>query len=171
MGTLSIEDDCLTPERYAYLTYSGPDPWGVFKKITDSLKPFFHISTSSTNNDRLNWDISGDPITFYSLWWVKKKMSGISLAKITIKVQGEVSKTTNMGKFTLQLYGDLYTEFSAPSILLKSAWLLYSYLFYNKARQAYITECQGLIYNFRNEIKKHYNLDVTSVPERGVAFG
>jgi len=171
MGTLEIKDDCLAPERYVYLTYTGPDPWGVVKKITDGIKPFFHVSTSGRNNERINWDVSTDPITFWSLWWVKKNMSAYTTAKYYIWVQGAKSKTDNTGQFTMRIHGDLETSFSGPSIILKPVWLMYSYLFYNRTRRRYIENCRDLAMNFRNEIKEHYNLGVTRIPQAHTSFG
>lgn len=171
MAKLEIKDDCLTPDRHIFLRYNGPDPWGVVGKISGMIKPFFHVSTSSTNNDRLNWDVSGDPIQFYSTWWVKKSMSAYSKAKFYIKAQGEKSKTDNTGWFVMQMYADLETTFTGPGVVLKPMWLMYSYLFYNKVRRNYLDSCRNYAYNFRNEIKKHFNLEITSVPERGMSFG
>jgi hypothetical protein len=170
MGSIEIYDDCLAPEKFVYLTYTGPDPWGVVKKITDSIKPFFHVSSSSRNHERLNWDVSGDPITFWSLWWVKKAMSGYSKARIYIWVQGTKSKTDNTGQFTMKIHGELETSFSGPSVILKPLWLVYSYLFYNRVRRRYIERCRDLVLNFRNEIKEHYNLGISSVTQAHTTF-
>jgi len=171
MATLEIVDDCLAPDRFVYMNYSGEDPWDVAKKIAGMLKPFMHISTSATSNDRLNWDVTGDPIKFYSTWWAKKSFSGYSTMKMYIKVQGEVSKTDNSGKFTLQLHGDLKTNFGGPGAILKPFWVLYSYLFYDRIRRSYLESCRNFIYNFRNEIKKHFNINTTSIPEREQSMG
>ncbi|MBL7160562.1 MAG: hypothetical protein ISS93_01785 [Candidatus Aenigmarchaeota archaeon] len=171
MGKLVIQDECLAPEKYVYLTYSGPDPWGVVKKIADSLKGFFHVSSSGVCHARLNWDIASDPIAFWSLWWVKRKMSGNSTAVVYIWVQGTKSKTDNTGQFTLRLHSELRTRASGPSIILKPFWLTYSYLFYDRVRRRYIETCRNLVLNFRNEIKEHYNLGKTSVPQAHSSFG
>jgi len=171
MAKLQIMDDCLAPDRYVYLTYSGPDPWGVAKKISESLKGFFHVSTSGTNHERLNWDISGDPINFWSRWWVKKNMSMFSRAWFYIWVQGTKSKTDNTGQFTLRLHGELKTNVGGPSILLKPFWVTYSYLFYNRVRRRFIERCNDMLLNFRNDIKEHYNLRMTSVTGAHSVFG
>ncbi|MBI4181671.1 MAG: hypothetical protein HY520_01760 [Candidatus Aenigmarchaeota archaeon] len=171
MATLEIADECLAPEPEVFMTYSGPDPWGVVKHISEEIKPFFHVSTSSTSNDRLNWDIAGDPITFYSSWWVKKSMSGRSDAKFFMRVQGAVSKTDNTGQFTLRMWGRLDTEVSGPAVILKPFWLTYSYLFYNRLRMGYISDCRNYIYHFRNLLKEHYNLGATRLPGKDTSFG
>lgn len=171
MATLNISDDCLSPERYVYLTYSGPDPWGVVKKITGNLKAFFHIATSDMSNERLNWDATGDPINFYSLWWAKKGMSGFTQAKWYFWVQGSKSKTDNTGHFTMRLNGDLETTFNGPGIILKPYWVIYSFLFYNRVRRRQLERCRDFLLAFRNEIKEHYNLGVTPVHQTHISSG
>ena len=171
MGKLEIRDDCLVPDQYIYLTYTGPDPWGVVKRITDSLKGFFHVSSSKKNHERINWDTTGDPILYWSIWWVKKPFSGYSTARFRIWVQGTKSKVDNTGQFTLRLNADLHTTISGPSFLLKPFWLTYSFLFYNRARRRFVDNCRNYVLNFRNEIKEHYNLGVTSVPQAHTTFG
>ncbi len=158
MAVLEIVDRCLAPERDVIMNYSGPDPWGVAKKISGSIREYFHVSASGTSQTIVNWDISGDPIKFYSTWWVRKKFSRFSVMKVDILVQGTKSKTTNRGDFRLLLRGDLETKFEGNNIFLKTVWVLYSYLFYNRTRRAFIESCRDAIIGFRNEIKEHFNL-------------
>lgn len=160
MGKIEIREDCLAPERFVYLDYEGADPWGVAKKITDTIRPFFHVSASGTNQTHLYWDVTGDPIGFYAQWWVKKNMSGHSLIYAIIKVQGSKSKTGNKGKFTMQINGDLITKFEGWGAFIKPVWLMYSYLFYNKVRRRYLEQCNDYLMGFRNEIKQHFNLRI-----------
>lgn len=171
MAKIVIRDDCLVPDRYVRLKYQGPDPWGVAEKITDSIRPFFHVSTSGFNNYRINWDISGDPVTFYSRWWVKKDFSRFSTMRMLIKLQGSRSKAKNEGKFSLSFHARVITEFSGWGIFMKPVWLIYSYLFYNRARRRFIEQCRNYILNFRNEIKEHFNLEVTEVPTATGTYG
>ena len=171
MATLNITDDCLHPDRYIHLVYSGPDPWAVVKKISDSIKGFFHVSTSGTNNDRLNWDISGNDIQFFSTWWIKKPVAEGTVIKVIIKVQGYKSKADNVGQFSMQLSGDVIKVFKGPRIFLKPLWYTYSYLFYNNVRRRQIERCTDMLQNFRNHIKEHYNLRMTTVTGAHTVLG
>jgi hypothetical protein len=171
MGKISIADDCLVPERFIYLRYSGKNPWSVVNRITGATRPFFHVSASGTSQTRLNWDVSTDPIAFYATWWVKKDVSRWSRMLFFLKVQGRQFKTTQEGDFTLQLNADLRTEFSGWGLILKPAWLLYSYLFYNKARRRFIERCRNITLNFRNEIKEQFDLETTAVPRGQGTYG
>ena len=171
MGKISIFDDCLVPDRYTYLSYSGKNPWGLANKIIGSIRPFFHVSASGYNNTRVNWDVSTDPIAFYSIWWVRRVFSRWSTMIIHIKIQGKKSKTVNEGEFTMQLNSELRTEFGGWSILLKPLWLLYSYFFYNKARRRYLQSCRNITLAFKNEIKEHFKLETTKVPSAYGTYG
>jgi hypothetical protein len=162
LGKVEIVDDCLAPERYIHIKYSGPDPWGVVKKVSGLIRPYFHVSASGTSHYRLNWDRS-DPenIDFFSQWWVKRDFSRYSAMVIQLKAQGKFNKASNEGEFYLQFHGDVLTEFKGWNLFVKPVWLMYSYLFYNKARRQFIDKCRESVLGFRNEIKEHFNIEAT----------
>lgn len=160
MGKIRIVDDCLAPARFMYLDYSGPDPFGVAKTISDNLTTYFRVSSSGISETVFNWDKSGDPVTFYFTWWVQKGFSKLSGMKVWIKVQGSKSKTKNAGKFTMELSGELHTKFSFSTSLLKPFWWIYSHIFYNRRRRNYVFLCKEYIENFKKEIAEHFNLQM-----------
>ncbi len=169
-GKIEIVDDCLAPERHIWLRYSGPNPWGVAGKISELIRPFFHVSASGTNNTRINWDVVGDSIGFYSEWWVKRKLGLFSEMKVDIRVVGRQHKTTKQGEFTLRLRGEVKTEFKTWSFWLRPAWEIYNYLFYNRVRMRFVEQCRQFVQRFRDEIKEHYNMQITTMPV-GAAIG
>lgn len=168
---LVIVDECLAPEKFAYLIYKGPDAWGVANAISSSLKSFFHVSTSGVANTRLNWDVSGNPITFYSTWWVKKDASAYSRFWWYFNVIGHKDKSTGEGEFKLRIHGEVKTEFSGWGLFLKPVWYLYSYLIYDRLRQKYIHRCRSTIEQFRNIVKEKFNLGTTKVQSTGGSYG
>jgi hypothetical protein len=95
---------------------------------------------------------------------VKRKLSRFSTMMVDIKVQGNKSKATNIGEFVVELRGRLETKFEGTNLFLRTVWTLYSYLFYDRERKRYIDLCRSAILGFRNEIKQHFNLRVTSTP-------
>ncbi|MBI4154241.1 hypothetical protein HY501_02815 [Candidatus Woesearchaeota archaeon] len=171
MGVITVTDDCLAPARFIYLRYKGHDPYGVVEKITDTIRPYFHVSASGTNQTRINWDEAGDPVKFYSTWWVKKEMSAYTKMWIHMKIQGSKSKADNVGEFTLQMNAFVETKFEGFGLLLKPIWLIYSYLFYDRARRGFLDACRNMTVQFRNEIKKHFNLEATNVPSASGWYG
>jgi len=164
MAKMTIVDDCMSPDRYVRLKYSGPDPWGISAFLDANLKPFFHVSTSKVNNYRINWDVTGDPISFYARWWVKKEMGRFTLMKIIFKLVGDRGKTKNEGNFSLSFHARVITDFSGWGPLLKPVWAVYSYLFFNRVRRKYIEQCRNYLLNFSKMVKEHYNVETTDVP-------
>ena len=157
-GKFTIIDDCLVPDRYVWLSYTGHNPWGAAKFISGKIRTFFHVSASGTNNPRTNWDVVGENISFYSVWWVKKSYTGYTMAWIDMKIIGKKSKATNQGNFTLQMNGRLETSFSGWIYWVKPLWYMYSYLFYYRQRRKMLERCRNNVMNFREEMKKNFNM-------------
>lgn len=169
---ITIIDDCLAPDRFVWLTYTGHNPWAAAKYISNRIRGFFHVSASGTAQTRLNWDVVGENVSFFSTWWVKKELSGHTMMWIHMKVIGKKAKATNQGNFTLQMNGFLQTEFEGWSFWLKPLWLMYSYLFYHRVRRSMIERCRNNIMNFREEIKKHFNVETAqSVSSAAGTYG
>ncbi len=171
MAEIVISDECLAPDKYVYFNYSGPDPWAVVNHINDMARQFFHLGTSDWLFQRLNWDISGDPIDFWAVFKAKRELSGRSLMWIYIRVQGKKSKTDNIGKFTMRLNAEVRTQIEGPKIILLPLWYLYSYLFFNKVRRNFLQRCTSTVLGFRDEIKRYYDVQVVEGPEKEGAFG
>ena len=160
MAKFIIKDDCLAPERFIYLDYSGPDPFAVAKKIGSMLAGFFHVSSSGICEYDFRWDRSGDPRGFFVRWWIKKGMSNWTTAWYYIQVQGNVHSETNEGQFTMEVSAELQTKIGFRNPFFRAIWSMYSYLFYNKVRRSYIRICSDLSHGLRDELKDHYNLKV-----------
>ncbi len=171
MGKLTITDECMGPDKYLKMKYTGPDPWGMAKKIGSSIRPFFHVSSSGTNNYLIKWDDVGESIDFYSQWWVKRDMSRYSKMYVDIKIQGSKNKKTNTGDFSLNMWAQVRTDVEGMSVFLKPFWVLYSYLFYNKLRRKFIEVCNNRVLNFAQELKKHFNLETTEIPTAEGVYG
>jgi hypothetical protein len=164
MAKMVIRDDCMTPDRYLRLKYTGPDPWGVAEFLNANLKEFFHVSSSKISNYRINWDVTGDPVSFYARWWARKQVSRMSMMKFIFKLVGEKGKVKNEGSFSLSYHARVITEVSGWGGLLKPFWSLYSYLFYNRLRRKYIEQCRNYMLTFMNTVKKHYNVEYNEIP-------
>jgi hypothetical protein len=158
MGKITIIDDCLDPARFIYMDYSGADPYGVVKKISSSLSGFFKVSSAGVSETDFKWDNTGDPISFYTSWWVQKPFSKYSRMWVTIKVLGEKGEHKNVGNFTLEMRAEIKTSFSFSTSLLKPIIWMYSYVFYNRRRRNYISMCKDFVYGFKDEISEHFNL-------------
>ena len=157
-----IQEDCLSPSRWIWLEFSGKNPFSVASKIAGMLMPCFNVSSAGISETDFRWDNSGDPITYYFTWWVERGGSDgpsrWTKQKFNIKVQGTQTKESKEGRFTLQLFGTLTTKFGSSNPFLKGLFWLYDYLFYAKRRSQYLKDCEETLFEFREEIKKHFNL-------------
>ena len=164
MGTMRIVEDCLAPARFVYLTYTGKNPFAVASKIAEMLQPFFRVSSAGVSETDFRWDETDDPIAFYFTWWVERggtdAPSKWTRERFNIKVQGTQTKESKEGEFTMQLDARLITSFSFNNPFLKMLFWIYDYIFYFRRRAEYLKECEELMYDFRDEIKKHFNLEV-----------
>ena len=164
MGEIKIIEDCNAPARFIYLTYSGKNPFDCASKIAGMLQPFFKVSSAGISETDFRWDKTGDPITFYFTWWVERggvdQPSRWTNQRFNIKVQGSQTKDSKEGEFTLQLDGRVITGFKFSNAFLKGLFWIYDYLFYQKRRAEYLKDCEETIYEFRDEIKEHFNLAV-----------
>lgn len=158
MGKLVIIDECITPRKFMYLYYEGPDPVAYLKHMMDVCRFHFEVSTTKVWHDRFMWDYTSDPIHFYDIWTVHKDLSRFTTMHVHIRTMGYKSKTKNEGNFTMELNGWLEHKFEPSNWLLKYTWILYSHLFYNKWRRQHIAICRDLIERFAELMKERYNL-------------
>ncbi len=161
-----IQEDCLAPSRWIWLDYNGKNPFSVASKVAGMLQPFFGVSSAGVSETDFRWDTSGDPIEFYFTWWVVRSdpFGRFTKQRFDIKTQGRQSKESKEGSFTLQLWGTLNTTFESSNPFARGLFFLYDYIFYARRRSEYLKDCEDTIREFRDEIKKHFNLQVL---ERG----
>ena len=165
MAKLAIKDDCLAPEKYIYLNYSGPNPYEIVKKIAGSFNAFFHVSSSKVCEYDFRWDRMGDPIGFFNRWWVKKEYSKYTTAWFHFQVQGKQAREGKEGEFRMEISSEIRTDVGSRNPLFMLLWDIYSYSFYNRRRREYIRKCANMATSFRDEMKNHFNLQISG--ERG----
>ena len=155
---MEIFDDCLAPARFVFLTYNGKNPFGVCQKVSGMLQSFFDVSSSGTAETDFRWDNTGPDDEFYHRWWVQKKFSGRTKMWVYIVVQGAKNRETNEGWFTMKINAQNETKVSSKNPMIRMLWWTYAYFFYNRRRSEYLRRCNELVYDFRDDIKEHFNL-------------
>ena len=86
-------------------------------------------------------------------------MSNATTMWIHFVVQGAKNRETNDGNFNIRINAENKTNRSSNNPFFRAIWWTYMYLFYNKRRRDYLHQCNELVYDFRDELKKHFNLE------------
>jgi hypothetical protein len=158
MVKIEVFDDCLAPARFIFLDYKGKAPFDVYQKVSGMLQGFFEVSSSGTGETDFRWDNAGPNDEFYARWWVQKKMAKSTTMWVHIMVQGEKNRETNEGHFSMRLHAENRTSMTSSNPFFRALWWTYMYLFYNSRRRDYLKQCNDLLYEFRDTLKEHYNL-------------
>jgi len=148
MPSWILEDDCLAPERYIRLVYSGPNPFSVYQSTFAILRRVLEIDPSDYWERDFRWDISGDPRSFYVRAIVEKKMDSRSVVHFEIIMQGnQPSDPSKNGSLTIVIGARLRTEYNLntpfqQSSLYRALLWFYNFFFYFRVRRGYINICR-----------------------------
>lgn len=161
MTRIEIVDDCMPYRKTINLKYAGPDSYKISKAIWEDIKPFFQVSTSGVSFHQLNWDDSSDPIEFFLRWWMKKRYSRFTYIWLKMKCVGTKKKADGSGTFSVSIRSFNTTSYSTwlPGPIAKFFWAIYSYLFYNKARQNMLKVCQDTTMAYKDHVMKKFKLN------------
>lgn len=157
MGKLEIIDDCLSPSKYIYMHYEGPNSFKFASGVAKVLSPIFKITTSAWNEEEMKWDTAKQDHASYFFQWEINKSPNLgnpsSAIKFFIKIQGEETLSTTMGRFTMELTARVKHTFTLPNHLdrfMKPIWTTYSYLYYDRRRQQMLEICRTFTFAFKN---------------------
>lgn len=158
MPDLQMKADILAPENTKVIKFSGDHPSIVLKLIPSLIKETFKVSSTNFYEDRIKWDISGDPIGFYGEWRGADKKDNKTSVWIKVKTQGEQTQKEKKGEVTIWISGIIATKFSYSNILDKSLVKIYSRLFYSEQRRRHVEEARRRFIILENEIKKQLGI-------------
>ncbi|NOX71412.1 MAG: hypothetical protein GXO64_01810 [Candidatus Micrarchaeota archaeon] len=161
MATVRIVDDCFAPRKFKIISYSGPDPFKIYREAHKPLKKIFEISTSKTGEPRFMWDWTGDPIQLFSHRVAKKPFSRFTTMWFAYRIVGFKYKTKNEGNFRMEVEASLEHTYGKGNWFLKLLWMIYWYLYYQKVRQHHLKLCQEYAERFITYTKNLYNIEST----------
>jgi len=159
VATWVIEDDCLAPERYVRIVYSGPNPFAAYQATFSLLRKILQIDPSDYREKDFRWDISGDPRSFYIRALVEKTMDTRTRMVFEIIMQGnQPSDPSKNGNLTILISPRLRTEYKLDSPFQKSAFYrgmlwLYNFFFYFRVRRKYLEVCKEWSSNLLKEYR------------------
>ena len=158
MADYKITTDILAPSDKKTIEYTGFHPSKIIKMMPDIIKDTLKVEGGGVFEDKIKWDVSGDPVSFYGDWRGKYAFDGRSFAVFKINVQGSQGAKDKVGKVKITIKGSVETKFPFTTSFHKSAVWFYTYFFYNKQRREYIDMGKILISRIEDEIRSTFNL-------------
>lgn len=158
MEDYKITTDILAPSDKKVIEYAGFHPSRIIKMMPDIIKDTLRVEGGSVFEDKIKWDVSGDPVSFYGDWRGKYPFDGRSNAFFKINVQGSQGAKDRIGKIKITIKGSVETKFPFTTPFHRSALWFYSYLFYNRQRREYIDMGKILVNRIEDEIRSAFNL-------------
>lgn len=158
MADYKITTDILAPSDKKIIEYTGFHPSRIIKMMPDIIKDTLKVEGGSVFEDKIKWDVSGDPVSFYGDWRGKYAFDGHSSANFKINVQGSQGAKDRIGKVKITIKGAVETKLPFTTPFHRSAVWFYAYFFYNKQRREYIDMGKVLVNRIEDEIRSAFNL-------------
>ncbi len=158
MADYKIATDILAPSDKKVIEYAGLHPSRIIKMMPDIIKNTLKVEGGSVFEDKIKWDVSGDPVSFYGDWRGKYPFDGRTNAFFKINVQGSQGAKDRIGKIKVTIKGTVDTKFPSVTFLHKSLILIYMYAFYNNQRRKYLETGKILISRIEDEIRSAFSL-------------
>jgi hypothetical protein len=158
LAEYKITTDILAPSDKKTLEYTGFHPTRIIKMMEDIIKDTLKVEGGDVFTDRIKWDVSGDPISFYGDWRGKYAFDSRTSANFKINAQGSQGAKDRIGKIKITIKGSVETKFPSTTFLHKSLVPIYMYAFYSKQRREYVNAGKVLISRIEDEIRSMFNL-------------
>ncbi len=158
LADYKITTDILAPSEKKTIEYSGFHPSRLIKLMPEILKSAMIIKSKDIFEDKIKWDVSSDPISFYGEWHINYTFDVRSKAKYKIVLQGSQSAKDKMGSIKISIKGAVETSFPFTTFLHRSVFWIYNYAFYNKQRRQYLETARILIDRVEDEIRSTFSL-------------
>lgn len=153
-----IKTDILAPSDSRIIEYTGFHPSRLIRMLPDIIKDALRVEGGDVFEDRIKWDVSADPISFYGDWRGKYAFDGRSSAVFKLNIQGSQSAKDKVGKVKIVIKGAIETKFPLTTFLHRIFVPIYMYVFYNKQRREYLETGKVLIDRIEDEIRSMFNL-------------
>ncbi len=159
MADYKIKTDILAPSDKKTIEYAGFHPSRMITMMPEILKSAMIIKSKDIFEDKIKWDVSSDPLSFYGEWRARYSFGDVrTKADYKIVVQGSQGAKDKMGKVKITIKGVIETKFPFTTFLHRAAVLFYMYAFYNSQRRKYIDVGKLLVDKIEDEIRSAFNL-------------
>lgn len=157
-----IKTDVLVPQHEYVREYTGMNPAKLFSFIPKEMQFLFQLESSMFFEDKVYWDKSSEPTTFYGEWRGTPKnliTDGFSSGWVRVKLQGSQSAQTKMGSVTLWIYGYVQTDFKYDNPFFDALRYLYVKTLYQKQIHQHINLMKTLMDKFDMAVRGYFELE------------
>ena len=170
MAKIFMQDDCLDPEYYLTIKYSGLKPIEAYHHTITYLREIWEVEAKDYWEREFRWDVTSEPRTFFVKAFVDKELDNKTAVTIEVIMTGtQPSDLSRPGKIEIKMSGVMRTTFGGNSILedarnpfYKSFIWMYNHFFYRKQRRNYLNVwCKRNL----NRLKKRYENLLNIIPE------
>lgn len=166
MSKIEFQQDVLAPHRDWVADFKNvPKPSSIMAEMNDIAKWNWRVTSSSTFTDRIEWDVTGDPIQWLGEWRYKDKKDNWTTIWIKVVCQGTYDKKTKTGNITVRVKPIMYTKFSWDNPLSGMLYYFYVQTFYRPQLRKYIADSQEKLRSFDVELRDRFGITHANVRE------
>lgn len=165
MADIVITNDLLPQRELKVFEYTGHHPSRLINLIPTLMKERIGIESTDFFEDKIEWDKSGDPISFYGKWRGKIERDNYSDIWLTIIAQGHQSVSTKQGYTRIFLTGNVKTKLPVDnkiipqlSFLNRVFSIIYYWLFYGRQIQEYVRTGREMLDKIEMEIRNMFEM-------------
>ncbi len=155
-----IKQDVLVPQHEYLREYTGNNPARLFKFIPSEMQFLWQLETSMFFEDKIYWDKSGDPITFYGEWRgkIKNMADAFTIPWLKVRIQGYQATQTKIGTATIWIYPWLQTEFKYTNPFFDSLRYFYIKTLYQKQIHEFVKRQKEIADKFDKAIRELFEV-------------
>lgn len=154
--TLTFVDDLMAPTNTIKIKAKCKNPASIIGAAGKLLRDVMKITGKDVFELNVKWDATGENRTFYGIWSGKRKEDTWTTTVIRIIAQGEQTTTDLIGSVEVKIDGAITTKYNYTNFIDKSFWYLFSRIFYDKQRQAYLAFGKDNQLRMKEKIMKMY---------------
>src|SRR3989339_595395 len=156
MTKIEFREDLLAPDRELRIEYVGKNAVWILGNAMKLLQNTLKVSAVNLREDKIYWDITGDPPTFYGEWRGLRTEDQWTKTLIRIRAQGSHGKDS--GKVKVWIRGFLFIKYEYNNPFEKMLWYIFKRNFYHKQLRAYLENSKGDLLSIKDQIKKAYGI-------------
>ncbi|MBI2583720.1 MAG: hypothetical protein HYW25_03575 [Candidatus Aenigmarchaeota archaeon] len=157
MPKIEMREDLFAPGREISIQFNGKNPLWIVGNAMRLLRDTLKVSAVNLREDKIKWDVLGDPASFYGEWRGLRTEDQWTRTLLKIRCQGKHGKD-GYGSVTVWLRGFILTTYEHNNPISLLLWKIYNYSFYHKQRRAYLEGSKGDLLSIRTQIQEAYGI-------------